>query len=442
MKLQFASQMLFVSLGYYGYASAFQPSLLSWHGKSDGHLCTNYQAAATKKSNHQRIQMLSPSGRTSSTTATQLNDMSEWRDLMLDPPNALTGLELEDYQQGSLKEVCILPFPLSDTLIQGETKELCLYEERFHKLFTKSMEEHGGVVAMGLLAPPAGILQTMSLCEIESFRTMEGDTGFETSYSILATIRAVGRASLVDIRENGEGEGVDINEFLTGWCTELVDLNDESDDSLMPSANDAGSDSNQNTLKGANDMLDRCEDVFNSIQKMEKELQTIAERNDTSGIDDVQSEFVESEATLKRKMLEAELELEYGEDDDDDETDDDEIDDSDVDDEDCAKFRLQKAFKTALSTDTQGYRVSSLSASIDNNIRSIQDLTAWSWAYFSVNENPEDALSFRLKCLEITSVKDRLKLALVMMMEHRSKLRAALRATSDSSENIDPKRNW
>jgi hypothetical protein len=369
--------------------------------------------------------------------------MSEWRDLMLDPPNALTGLELEDYQQGPLREVCILPFPLSDTLIQGETKELCLYEERFHKLFTKSMEEHGGVVAMGLLAPPAGILQTMSLCEIESFRTMEGDTGFETSYSILATIRAVGRASLVDIQENGEGEGVDINEFLTGWCTELVDLDDESDESLMPSANDAGSDSNQNTLKGANDMLDRCEDVFNSIQKMEKELQTIAKRNDTSGIDKVQSEFVESEATLKRKLLEAELELEYGEDDDDDdETDDDEIDDSDVDDEDCAKFRLQKAFKTASSTDTQGYRVSSLPASIDNNIRSIQDLTAWSWAYFSVDENPEDALSFRLKSLEITSVKDRLKLALVMMMEHRSKLRAALRATSDSSENIDPKQNW
>lgn len=296
---------------------------------------------------------------------------------------------------------------------------------------------------MGLLAPPAGILQTMSLCEIESFRTMEGDTGFQTSYSILATIRAVGRASLVDIQENGEGEGVDINEFLTGWCTELVDMDDESDISLMPNTKDAGSDGGQNTLKGANDMLDRCEDVFNSIQKMEKELQTIAERNDRSANDEVQSEFVESEATLRRKMLEAELELEYGEDgDDDNENDDDEIDDSDVDDEDCAKFRLQKAFKTALSTDTQGYRVSSLSTPTGNNIRSIQDLTAWSWAYFSVDENPEDALSFRLKSLEITNVKDRLKLALVMMMEHRSKLRAALRATSDSSENIDPKQNW
>ncbi len=129
MKLQFASQMLFVSLGY-GYASAFQPSLLTCHGKSDGHLCTNSQAAATKNSNYQRIQVLSPSGRKSLTTTTQLNDMSEWRDLMPDPPDALTSLELEDYQQGPLREVCILPFPLSDTLIQGETKELCLYEER------------------------------------------------------------------------------------------------------------------------------------------------------------------------------------------------------------------------------------------------------------------------------------------------------------------------
>lgn len=29
-----------------------------------------------------------------------------------------------------VREICILPFPLTDVLLQGETKELCLYEER------------------------------------------------------------------------------------------------------------------------------------------------------------------------------------------------------------------------------------------------------------------------------------------------------------------------
>ena len=30
-----------------------------------------------------------------------------------------------------VREVCILPFPLDEVLLQGETKELCLYEERY-----------------------------------------------------------------------------------------------------------------------------------------------------------------------------------------------------------------------------------------------------------------------------------------------------------------------
>ncbi len=49
---------------------------------------------------------------------------------MFEPPSVLSNLDMEEYQEGPLREICILPFPLEDTLIQGETKELCLYEER------------------------------------------------------------------------------------------------------------------------------------------------------------------------------------------------------------------------------------------------------------------------------------------------------------------------
>lgn len=57
---------------------------------------------------------------------TRLYDLSEWRDMMFDAPAGL----VEDKESGPFREICILPFPLDDALLQGETKELCLYEER------------------------------------------------------------------------------------------------------------------------------------------------------------------------------------------------------------------------------------------------------------------------------------------------------------------------
>ncbi len=54
-------------------------------------------------------------------------DISEWRDLMFEPP---ASMDTAGVQDEPLREVCVLPFPLSDVLLQGETKELCLYEER------------------------------------------------------------------------------------------------------------------------------------------------------------------------------------------------------------------------------------------------------------------------------------------------------------------------
>jgi hypothetical protein len=61
---------------------------------------------------------------------TRLCDMSEWRDVMFEPPSMLNDLVKEDNQEGPLREICILPFPLNDVILQGETKELCLYEKR------------------------------------------------------------------------------------------------------------------------------------------------------------------------------------------------------------------------------------------------------------------------------------------------------------------------
>ena len=265
---------------------------------------------------------------------------------------------------------------------------------------------------MGLLAPPSGILQSMPLCEIESFQKMEGNTGFGTNYSILATIRSVGRGSLMSIDEEDENK-----EFLTGWCTEMSDDESQSDGKTA---------SGRDIMKLGNELADKLEHLFSSIIILETRLEQ-------------QEEYVEidedvSEATLRRMLLEAELE-----DDEDDELDDDEDDDDDDEDEDASssgdgmRARFEHALKQARASDFQGYRISMSQSDKDNNLRSVQELSALSWAYFSPDLF-EDNLSFRLRAIEVTDLIDRLKLALVMCMKHRSKLKEVLKSRDSNDD--------
>lgn len=335
-------------------------------------------------------------------TRTLLRDLSEWRDLIFEIPLKLQEVTLEDYQEGPLRQICILPFPLDDTLLIGETKELCLYEERFHKLFEKCTQDHGSIVAMGMMAPPAGILQTMSLCEVESFRVMEGNNGF-TNKSILVTIRVVGRGSLVQLEEDDETA-----EYLKGWVTELWD--DTSSEKRT---------FNSNSLRIANELADKLEDDFEAIVRLESKISELEEN-------DINSEEGISEAAMKIRMIEAEIESMDDEDisdDEDEESDDDE-------DIDSRRRRFQESLRVALATDNQGYKFSSQS---DSAKRSLKDLTALSWAYFCTEENDTDILSYRLRALEITDICERLKLARAMMSELRAELRNILKSNDSSS---------
>jgi hypothetical protein len=133
--------------------------------------------------------------------------ISEWRDIVFDYPGTGDDRRLGVEQYGPPKEICILPFPYREVLLQGETKQLRLYEERFLKLFEYAMDQHCGVVAMGLLAH-AGIIQSVPICEIEAFNRMEG-------FGVFVTIRTVGRAKLVDI--------VQQEPYIKAVCTELTD---------------------------------------------------------------------------------------------------------------------------------------------------------------------------------------------------------------------------
>jgi Lon protease-like protein len=148
-----------------------------------------------------------------------LHGIAEWRDKTFDFPGndrrPLGGKPSDETQALPmlLKEICILPFPFFEVLLQGETKQLRLYEERFLQLFEYCMEHHHGVVAMGLLASGdndnTGIIQTVPLCEIEAYHRMDG-------FGIFVTIRVVGRAQLHEIMQQQ-------SPYIKAVCRELHD---------------------------------------------------------------------------------------------------------------------------------------------------------------------------------------------------------------------------
>lgn len=134
-----------------------------------------------------------------------LSGIHEWRDLEFDFPGNDRRLGAET--SGPPKSLCLLPFDYREVLLQGETKQLRLYEERFIKLFADVVENHASTLGMGLLAE-SGIIQTVPLCEIEAYNRMEG-------FGIFVTIRVVGRAQLLSITQQ--------EPYLKAVCVELSD---------------------------------------------------------------------------------------------------------------------------------------------------------------------------------------------------------------------------
>ncbi len=144
---------------------------------------------------------------TETKASSRLFGISEWRDLTVDYPGNDRRIGTE---AGALtKEICVLPFPYDEVLLQGETKQLRLYEDRFIKLFDTCMTDHCGVVAMGLIAT-SGIIQTVPIAEIEDYnRQLDG-------FGIFVTIRVVGRAKLLDIVRPAP--------YIKAVCTEITDV--------------------------------------------------------------------------------------------------------------------------------------------------------------------------------------------------------------------------
>ena len=140
----------------------------------------------------------------SGSSTTLLHGMQEWRDQALESKYTL-DCYTEEPNASPLSStpaaIPILPFPFYDILLQGERKQLNLYEERFHKLFADSRENYCGMVGMGLLTG-SGMMTTLPLCEVESFTRFGAEENWRDkgdgmgNGSILVTIRAVGRCRI------------------------------------------------------------------------------------------------------------------------------------------------------------------------------------------------------------------------------------------------------
>mmetsp|Transcript_102239 Transcript_102239/g.295821 ORF Transcript_102239/g.295821 Transcript_102239/m.295821 type:complete len:350 (-) Transcript_102239:1743-2792(-) len=302
---------------------------------------------------------------------TQVFGINEWRDTFFNFPGNGDDRRLGKEEGGAPKEICILPFPYDEVLLQGETKQLRLYEDRFIKLFDHCMEKHSGVVAMGLLAE-SGIIQTVPICEIEAYNRMEG-------FGIFVTIRVVGRGRLLDITQQ--------EPYLTATAVEITDT--------IPA-----------NLELPNLVASNIENFMLLLSSMEHRLSQAMEESEDEEDDD--------DKEMKKRIQIAKLDDRFYDDLGDDEEDVLELD---------RRGRFRQAYSVALETDTQGYCLPK-SSDIE---RTPQELTALSWAAFCTNLLPEEDAAFRIQALDSDDLFERLKLGSHMLREKKNLLREQMK---------------
>ena len=99
---------------------AFVPTTITNLNKQGPSITSRHVKKASPQLCYNRIQ-----------SKTKLNGICEWRDTIFDIPGTGTfndaGLMNEE---GIPREITVLPFPYEDVLLQGETKQLRLYEDR------------------------------------------------------------------------------------------------------------------------------------------------------------------------------------------------------------------------------------------------------------------------------------------------------------------------
>ena len=105
-----------------------------------------------------------------------------------------SGLAARDFIRAPAPvELGLLPFPTSDTLLPGETKQVHLYEARFIQLFADSAARHNDCLGAMLFTPSGNVAAITTLLEVEEFRKEE--------FGVWANLKCVGRVKLSDVKQ-------------------------------------------------------------------------------------------------------------------------------------------------------------------------------------------------------------------------------------------------
>lgn len=138
---------------------------------------------------------------------TALSGISEWREQQ----------QHHDQQNNTTTPLPLLPFPADEALTPGQSRRIVLKEGRFFDMFEEVvLEEEGGTNVVGmLLMGDDGILPQLLLCDILEY---EANAGFRGKVTVTTTLRAVGRANLLELTQ--------MKPHMMGLCTEFFDKSD------------------------------------------------------------------------------------------------------------------------------------------------------------------------------------------------------------------------
>ena len=137
------------------------------------------------------------------TTNSRLFGLSEWRQ----------GFAADDPHNAPLQPqpLLLLPFATSDILPIGQSTTIVLKEGRYYDLFQDCIDDYESIMGMVIMGDD-GLCDTLVLCNISDF---DVDAGYRGKVTVSVTLRAVGRAALVEL--------VQMKPIMMGMCLEMMD---------------------------------------------------------------------------------------------------------------------------------------------------------------------------------------------------------------------------